>query len=329
MLRSPTVATCLLGALIIALTLGSVGVQGAGQPPAAELRLASGTLSLSNSLDGAAVLSAQNLKPGDSRTGLVTILNTGTLDGSFNLAQANLVDSPGPFGGRLSDGLQLSVEQISAGGSTVSSVYSGALSGLGLRPLGTLAAGEPRIFRFITSLPDGGHPPAPGLGDNVFQSSSAQVDYVWTATADAGGGGNGGGVGNGGGWPSGQPPFTLKLSGKKRHRPLRKRPLKVGSWCSADCRLTWSVKVRRAERAKKRSRRARMVTVRVGTLRSRRSLAVPAGQQRTLKIKFTRRAKRALRRQLRKRRRIVAVVTVTATSGGTKVRATRKVALKR
>jgi hypothetical protein len=56
---------------------------------------------------------------------------------------------------------------------------------------------------------------------------------------------------------------------------------------------------------------------------------MPAQKRRALKIKFSRRCKKALRRQLRKRGRIVAVVTVAATSGAVKVTAKRKIALKR
>jgi spore coat-associated protein N len=321
--------TWLIAGVMLAAALAAASVHGAGGPPRAEARLASGTLSLSNSLNGAAVLTAQNLKPGDSRTGQVTVTNTGTLDGAFSLAQTNLVDTPGPFGGRLSDGMQLSVEQISAGGSTVSSVYSGVLSGLGSRQLGTLAGGEARIYRFTASFPDGGHPPAPGGGDNAFQRSSLQADYVWTATADEPGGGGGGGNGGGGGdWPSGQPPFTLKLSGKKRQRPHGKRPLVVDAWCSADCRLTWSLKVMRARKAGKK-RRVKKVPLRVGRARSRKPIAVPAQKRRALTIKLSRRCKKALRRQLRKKGKLVAVVTVAATSGGVKVTAKREIALKR
>jgi spore coat-associated protein N len=307
------------------------GVDGAGTAPEAQLRLANGTLSLSNSLDGAAILTAQNLKPGDTRTGQVTVANTGSLDGAFSLSQANLVDTPGPFGGRLSDGLQLSVEQITSGGSTVSSVYSGVLSGLGSRPLGTLAAGEARIFRFTAGLPDEGHPPAPGLGDNGFQRSALQVDYVWTATADeggGGGGGDGGGGNSGGGWPPAQPGFTLKLSGKKRQRPLGRRPLVVDAWCSYDCRVSWSMKVLKARRRGRK--RPRMVALRVGKVRSRKAVALRAAKRAPLKIKLSRRCKRVLARHLRKRGRTMAVVRVTATSAtSVRVTATRQIALRR
>jgi spore coat-associated protein N len=329
--------TWLIAGVVLAAAMAAASVHGAGHPPEAQARLANGTLSLSNSLNGGAVLTAQNLKPGDSRTGQVTVNNTGSLDGAFSLAQANLVDTPGPFGGRLSDGLQLSVEQISAGGSTVSSVYSGVLSGLGTRQLGTLAAGESRNYRFTATFPDGGHPPAPGAGDNGFQRSAVQVDYVWTATADDPGGGGGmgwsgnGGGGNGGGdggWPSGTPPFTLKLSGKKRQRVLGKRSLAVDAWCSADCTLRWSMKVLKARKRGKK-RRPRMVVIRAGKVRSRKPIALPAAKRSRIKIKPSRRCKRALRSQLRKRGRTVAVVSVTATSGAVKVTAKRQIALKR
>jgi hypothetical protein len=323
--RSPTLATCLVGAILLALAVASVGVQGAGQPPAAELRLASGTLSLSNSLNGAAILNVQNLKPGGSAAGTVEVTNTGSLDGQFSLSQQNLVDAPGPFGGRLSDYTQLGVEQIAPDGSLVGSVYSGTLSGLGSRDLGTLDAGESRTYRFTVALPDTGIPPAPGAGDNAVQRSSLQADYVWTATADKPGGGGGNGGGNGGGGSNGNGgngggdwatpgTFTLKLSGKKKQR-LRKRRLVVDARCSASCRLTAAVKIKKARGT--------------GKVRLRKSVAAPAGKRKRLTIKLSRRAVKAVSRVLRKRRKAVAVVTVTGVAGGVTLKATRRIIIRR
>jgi spore coat-associated protein N len=329
--------------VVLAAAAAAGSVHGWGTPPAAEVRLASGTLSLSNSLNEAAILSVQNLKPGESRTGQVTITNTGTLDGAFSLTQSNLADTPGPYGGRLSDGLQLSVEELAAGGSTVSSVYSGAMSGLTTRQLGTIAGGEPRTFRFTASLPDSGHPLSPGVGDNVFQRSAVRADYVWTATADepgGGGGGSGGGGGNGGGGGSGGGggwgggvgpapggPFTVQIGGPKRQRPLRKGKLVFTIRCSTVCNVRWTASLMRLRPTRKK--RVRMVPLRGGTARSRKPIAMPAGTQRKVSVKLTRKMKRILRTQFRRRRPTYAGIRVFASSGTVKVVARRRIQLKR
>jgi spore coat-associated protein N len=330
--HSPALVTCVAATVVLVLGLAALGA-GQAATPEAEVRMASGSLSLSNSLNEAAVLTATNLKPGDVRAGVVTVANTGTLDGAFELDQTNVADTPGPFGGRLSEWAQISVEQISAGGSTVSSVYSGVLAGLGTRQLGVLGAGEARIYRFTASLPDGGYPPAPGLGDNRFQSSSVQADYVWTATADepGGGGGNGGGGngngGHGGGnaFPPGQ--FTVRLSGSMRQRALRKGKISFGVWCSANCGARWTMSLMRYRPTRKR--RVRMIALRGASQRARAPMAIPAGSPRTVTIKLSRRMKRTLRRQLRKRRPLYAGLRVFATSGNVKLVAKRRIRLAR
>jgi hypothetical protein len=301
-------------------------------PPAAEVRLANGTLSLSNSLNEAAVLSVQNLKPGDSRSGQVTITNTGTLGGAFSLSQANLSDTPGPNGGRLSDRLQLSVQQVSNGGSTVSSVYSGAMSGLNSRQLGTIAAGEPRTYRFTATLPDGGHPAGPGVGDNAVQRSAVRADYVWTATADDGGGGGdggggAGGGGGGGGWAIAGGPFKVEIGGAKRQRPLRKGKVVFTIRCSTVCNVRWTASLMRFKPT--RRKRMRMIPLRGGTARSRTPMAMPAATQRKVTVKLTRRMKRILRSQFRRRRPTFAGIRVFASSGSVKLVARRRIQLKR
>jgi spore coat-associated protein N len=325
--------TWIVTSVVLAAAVAAGSVPGAGSPPAAEVRMASGTLSLSNSLNEAAVLSAQNLKPGESRTGQVTVANTGTLDGAFSLTQSNLADTPGPYGGRLSDALQLSVEQISNGGSTVSSVYSGAMSGLTSRQLGTLAAGEPRTYRFTASLPDTGHPLGPGLGDNLLQRSAVRADYVWTATADepgggGGGGTGGGGTGGGGAWAPPSGPFTVQIGGPKRQRPLRKGKLVFTISCSSVCNVRWTASLMRFKPTRKK-KRVRMIPLRGGTARSRKPIAMPASTQYKVSVKLTPKMKRILRTQFRGRRPTFGGIRVFASNGPVKIVARRRIQLKR
>jgi hypothetical protein len=317
--RSPTAVICVLAGVMMIFGLTAARGRGAEEAAAPALLLASGgTLELSNSLDGAAVFTAQNMRPGSSSAGTVSVSNTSSVDGAFSLSQANLVDTPGPLGGRLSDRVRLNVEEVSEEGSTAQSLYYGVLAGLGTRPLGTLRAGQTRAYRFTVDWPDGGPAPA-GAGDNLFQSAALRVDYVWTASgADPGGGGTGGGggggTGGGGTGGGGQTALTLTLSGKRKQRPLRKHRLVARAQCNIACRLVPSARVRK-----------------VRGLRRLRALRSPlaAGVPKRVVFKLKRKQERSLRRAFVRRKRIIAVVKVTATAPGAKVTATRRIVLKR
>jgi hypothetical protein len=195
-------------------------------------------------------------------------------------------------------------------------LYTGALSGLGSRGLGTLRAGQTRSYRFTVDFPEG------GAGDNLFQSASLKVDYVWAASSTGGGAGGGAGGGDSGSGAGdsrgfgggGQPSLTLTLSGKRKQRPLRKRRLVVRAQCNVACRLRPSGKVRKARGLRR--------------LRAR-SVLMPGGKRKRVTFKLSRRKVRALRREFRRRKRLVALVKVTATAPGAKVTAKRRIVLRR
>jgi hypothetical protein len=145
---------------------------------------ASGALSLSNSREGAAIFTASNLAPGHSTEGTVTIANTGSAVGSLALSTSELSDSPGTYGGNLSEVLDLQIAETGSG----AEVYSGKLDSMPERQLGPLAPGESRTYRFAVSLPDSGSPPADWSGENVYQQALTSVAYDWTLTETQGGG---------------------------------------------------------------------------------------------------------------------------------------------
>jgi hypothetical protein len=199
--------------LLLLATVGLALAAGLGAsappPPQVQVELVGGTLSMSNSSDGAAIVSATGMAPGDARAGDVTISNTGDLTGTFSLSKSNLSDTPGPAGGALSGALDLLVQDVT-NPAAPATVYSGKLGAMDERPLGDWAPGGSRTYRFTVSLPDGGSPSSATTGDNAYQGSAMSVRYDWSATADepsgGGGGGNGGGGsggGNGGGGSGG------------------------------------------------------------------------------------------------------------------------------
>ena len=87
---------------------------------------------------------------------------------------------PGPNGGALSQRLRLEiVDRTDLVGRPV---YRGPFATLGVRPIGFIAAGGERDYRFTAMLPDSGGPASPVSGDNVpLKGSSTSARFVWSA----------------------------------------------------------------------------------------------------------------------------------------------------
>jgi hypothetical protein len=176
------IVATLAGALsAVAVVVASGGSsQGSGEmSPAAALR-ATGPLTIGNSREGSAVLSASGMAPGQSQTGVVDIQNASSMDATFALAQSNVT------GTVLAGSLSLSVVDCGTfAGATAPTcdagdpqVYSGALNGLPSTPLGSFAAGVTHRYRFAVAFPNG--TPA---HDNPLQGLSASVQFDWSAEA--------------------------------------------------------------------------------------------------------------------------------------------------
>jgi hypothetical protein len=159
----------------VVLAVGILAGTGGRHAPRAESKLAAGVLSQSNSKAGSAILNANNLAPGDTSSGTVTITNTGTLAGQFELDKSGLSDVAGPGGGALSGALDLQVQDLNDN----SEVYQGALDAMPTRPLGTFQPGESHTYRFTVGLPDRG-----GAVDNLFEGATTSVQYNWVAHAE-------------------------------------------------------------------------------------------------------------------------------------------------
>jgi spore coat-associated protein N len=136
-----------------------------------------GTLSIGNS-QASAILSATNLKPGDSTPGTVDIQNTGSVPGTFTLSTSNIVDT-----GNLLGQLDLKVEDCGvfgasstpscSSGTTV--VYNGKASSIGSKSLGSFAANAKHRYQFTVSMPTD--------IANSFQGKTATVEFDWDAAA--------------------------------------------------------------------------------------------------------------------------------------------------
>jgi hypothetical protein len=143
---------------------------------------ATGTLTISNSNAGAAVLSAAGMRPGDPAvSGTVDIANSGSLSGAFTLTRSTPQDSDGanPLSARLrvvvrDCGAFAGATPPACGAGAGTLVYDGTLAAMtDAEALGSFAGGEKHRFRFETSLDSG--------AGNAYQGDSSQTEFTWTA----------------------------------------------------------------------------------------------------------------------------------------------------
>lgn len=119
-----------------------------------------GTLEQTNSRDSAAICDLDNLKPGDSVSGQVTITNSGSLDSIFTLTETQQTNT-------FADPDLLTLTVVESG----EVVHTGELGQMGSVDLGTWEAGEARTFTFTAKLDSS--------ADNDNQAKIARTTYVW------------------------------------------------------------------------------------------------------------------------------------------------------
>jgi hypothetical protein len=144
---------------------------------------ASGTLSIDNSKENAAVFTPSNMRPGSpTQTGTVDIKNTGSLAGTFSLKRTDLVDDS-TVPATLSSKINLVVTDCGLfDGSTAPdcgdgddvSKYSGTLSAMSSTiGLGSYAASAKHRYQFAATLDSS--------ADNSYQGDSASARFQWDA----------------------------------------------------------------------------------------------------------------------------------------------------
>ena len=166
-----------VGAALV-MVLGTIaGGAAARDRPAQMKRMAAadGVLTLSNSLDDGAIITADGLRPGQSASGTITLGNTGEVAGMLALARTWIDDVPGRNGGRLSNVITLLIEDVS--GPQPREILFGEVGGLEHMVLETLPAGAQRTYRFTVGFPDSG----PHGADNAYIGSELRMDYEWRA----------------------------------------------------------------------------------------------------------------------------------------------------
>jgi hypothetical protein len=179
-----------LGALLtLLLAAGAVVGSGADFSAASanpSNTLSTGTLSMVNSKDSSAVLTASNLRPGGSASGDVDILNSGSLSGTFSLARGTVSDSDAA--NPLSAKLNLTVTDCGTfSGSTPPTCgdgddvtkYSGTIADMGtaghsIASLGSFAVGDKHRYRFSVVLDS--------QASDTYQGASSTVRFDWSAS---------------------------------------------------------------------------------------------------------------------------------------------------
>ena len=147
---------------------------------------ATGVLSIENSLEGVAILTASNMKPGDSPTnGSVDIRNDGTMSGTFTLSRNAPVDNDGanPLSAKLNLVIKdcgawpdpATVEPCGDGDdTTLYGAPTATLAGFSSPiALGTFAADAKHRYQFSVSLDA-------SAGD-AYQGDTSTVQFNWNA----------------------------------------------------------------------------------------------------------------------------------------------------
>jgi hypothetical protein len=145
--------------------------------------ITAGTISVTDSASGSAILSTSLMKPGGSSSGSVNVQNGGNVPATFTLAKTALSDTPASPA--LSGKLKLEVQDLGdpscvSSCSTPVTVYAGALGSMGTLSLGAFAAGATHRYTFTVSFPEGVNG-----ADNAYEGATTKVEYVWTATQSA------------------------------------------------------------------------------------------------------------------------------------------------
>ena len=183
-----------LGALLtLLLAAGAVVGSGANFSAASANpanTFAAGTLSIVNSKEGVAVLTASDMRPaGPAATGTVDIENTGSLSGAFTLSRTAPVDNDGanPLSGKLNITVTDCGEFVGgtppvcgAGGDDVVKFTGGTIAQMGtagheIDALGTYDANEKHRYEFTVQLD--------GSANDNYQGDTSSVEFDFNAVS--------------------------------------------------------------------------------------------------------------------------------------------------
>ena len=346
MTRSRAIAVGALLALVAALVATAAPAR---ERPAELGRMAAeGAVALAAAGSSHAIITVSGLRPGQSVGGNVALANVGETRGRLSLLRTRMVDTPGRFGGRLSDALLLRVEEVGGGS------WTGPLNGPDLLDLGILEPGEGRSYRLTLTLPDTG----PGGADNAVQGSSVTIDWAWateslgaptpTPTRRHAGARRHARPGDtpvpgGTPAPGAAPPVVLdpgpeaplpvrgapRLELRLPHqRVLATRGISMYGRCDRPCRVSFRARIQSSPpaRAAARTIQRRGVFRRLGAARR---LPSTGTAERRLRLRLTPRAVNTLKRTMHREGRVAVVIVAKVRGAGGTRTVTRRIVLKR
>jgi hypothetical protein len=328
--------------LLVAVVLMAAAAP-ARERPAKLGRMASeGAVTLAASGSSHAIITASGLFPGESVGGNIALANVGETRGRLTMLRTRMVDTPGPFGGRLSDALMLRVEELGGGS------WTGPLSGPDMLDLGVMEPGEGRSYRLTLTLPDTG----PGGRDNAVQGSSVTIDWAWATETLGGPGATPTPTSTPTATPSatpappGQatpqpvapaatpvPPLPVREAPRlhlriPRQRVLATRGISLYAGCDRPCRLSFQARIETSPlaRASGRTLQRRGVFRKLG---AHRRLPGTGAAERRVRLRLTPRAARTLRRTMHYKARVAVVIVARVRGAGGTRTVTRRIVLKR
>ncbi|HKG65217.1 MAG TPA: hypothetical protein VKB28_14185 [Solirubrobacteraceae bacterium] len=332
--------------LVIAVALAAAAAPARERPAELGRMAAEGAVTLSAaSGTGHAIITASGLRPGQSVSGLVALANVGESRGRLTLRRTGMADTPGRFGGRLSDVLLLRVEELGGGS------WTGPLSGPDALDLGIMEPGEGRSYKLTLTLPDTG----PRGRDNGVQGSSVTIDWAWTTesvgpvlvtptpTATP--------------IPTATPapgathapdapaaPDAPVTDDDLQPQPVRRAPrlelriphqrvlatrgISMFGRCDQPCRISFKARVTTAPVARATARTLQRRRV-FRSLGGRRYLPSKGTAERRIRLRLTPRAVRTLKRTMHVRGRVAVVIAARASGAGGARTVTRRIVLKR
>ena len=124
------------------------------------------------------ILEVTNIGPGDSRSATVTITSGHGEPASFGLVGDRLRQQLGRGGGKLSDRLELRLEEMTDQHSPTT-LYAGSVETMSRQALGRYAPGESRTYRFTVTFTDGRAALGADLEDNAYMGASLSLRFHW------------------------------------------------------------------------------------------------------------------------------------------------------
>jgi hypothetical protein len=162
-----------------AVALGAIGLAvaapGGAHGADLQLRSAAGAVAFSGNREGEAIFSATGLRPGQAVGGTLVLANGGKGPAGLTLRATDVMDIPGPGGGRLSERVTLTITDTTPG-RAATELWAGTPAALAGAGLGQLDAGGQRRFAVTAVLPHSG-------ADNAYQGAALELGLQWNVTA--------------------------------------------------------------------------------------------------------------------------------------------------